>query len=193
MHLTSSVNWLGKYRRTWQIGKNKHNRARAQTQHKAFTQSCKKPHFRLNWIQRDSEKTFFSRLMFYSCVRLGTPAEENDFLSPLSRRTWKCHHLFGFRGVFGGAVAEGYGDALWSGLHSPLMILVRKTNTRSVMIYYSCVSFRWYAGPVEVESPPWEDQRQSLQAEGDRRFGDCQSRSTMRFSSQICSHCPAIS
>lgn len=102
MHLTSSVNWLGKYRRTWQIGKNKHDRARAQTQHKACSQSCKKPHFRLNWIQRDSEKTFFSKLMFYSCVRLGTPAEENDFLSPLSCRTWKCHHLFGFRGVFRG-------------------------------------------------------------------------------------------
>lgn len=60
--------------------------------------------------------------MFYSCVCLGTPSQENDFLSSLSRCTWKCHHLFGFRRVLG-AIIEGCGDALWSVLHTALIIL----------------------------------------------------------------------
>ena len=144
--------------------------------------------------------------MFYSCVCLGTLAQENDFLSPLSRRTWKCHHLFGFCGVFWGALIEGCGDALWSEVHVALAVVTfvfKQTRGRVLIscassvfsfIYYSISpsffpsSCRRYAGPVEVASPPRKDQRQPLEAEGDRWLRDCQSRPKMRFSALNCSH-----
>lgn len=138
--------------------------------------------------------------MFYSCVCLGTLALENDFLS-LPRCTWKCHHLFGFRGVLG-AIIERCGDALWCEVHTALIIPRSSANKHGMSLDLLCLSlsfcfflyllnlllhlsippsfcpfFRWYAGPVEVASPPRKDQRQPLEAEGDRWLGDCQSRS----------------
>ena len=99
-------------------------------------------------------------------------------------------------------IIEGCGDALYSEMHIALIIQFFFTNKQemslslllvpstsgspsitviSLHISLSLAFSRWYAGPVEVESPSWKDQRQPLQAEGDRWLGDCQSRPTIRF------------
>lgn len=143
--------------------------------------------------------------MFYSCVCLGNPAQENGFLSPSSCCTWKCHHLFGYVGGFG-AIIEGPDDALWCEVHAALIILCccfflfKQTREASgschlcvfclyvtylYASYPTLSSFRWYAGPVEVASPPWEDQRQLIKAEGDRWLRDCQSRPADTLSPMI--------
>lgn len=153
------------------------------------------------WAEsRETAKTFFWRLMFYSCVCLGTRAQENDFLSLLSRRTWKCHHLFGFRGVFGGSNWRVWWCfVIWGARcsHNPAL-LYKQTFTNTMCLYLLRLSLpvfvsplfsvtflyisyfmsfsRWYAGPVEVAGPSREDQRQPLQAEGDRWLRDRQSR-----------------
>lgn len=46
----------------------------------------------------------------------------------------------------------------------------------SQLLFIFLFSRRWYAGPVEVASPPWQDQRQPLQTKRDRWLRDRQSK-----------------
>lgn len=62
------------------------------------------------------------------------------FISLFPRCTWKCHHLFGFRGVLG-TIIERCGDALWCEVHTALIIPRSFTNKHGMCLCVLSLSF----------------------------------------------------
>lgn len=65
------------------------------------------------------------------------------FISLFPRCTWKCHHLFGFRGVLG-AIIERCGDALWCEVHTALIIPRSSANKHGMSLDLLCLSLSFF-------------------------------------------------
>lgn len=161
----------------WQIGAKKSSCARTQTSHKTPNSHIKLQKDTLQ-VERNPKRQLKDFLLdayvLFMCMSGDSGSGKWLFISFIPLHL-KMSSFVWIQGSLG-ALIEGCGDAVWSEVHTALLIPLFLTNKRCfylscpylyllcLLIYFCLTSSisRRYARPVEVASPSRKDQRQPL-------------------------------